>query len=257
MAIYRSTNPGLSRVQRLSANEGVEITDAATYGGVALKTAYFIGLTFISALVAFFLTLPLLVDGREGLVIGLLIGSSVLALICGFAAMFPGATKIAGTIYAVAEGFMMGFISLMFYAAGYAGPVFAALFSTIGIFLVMTFLYAKGIIRVGSGFKKFMISALIGFTVANLLMFLFSLFSADLRNIFYGNGLFSVAFSAVGVLLATFMILFDLNRVTEIVESGLHKKYEWTAAFGLLLTLVWLYIELLKLFVKIASRSRS
>ncbi|MCL2798276.1 MAG: Bax inhibitor-1/YccA family protein [Firmicutes bacterium] len=58
------------------------------------------------------------------------------------------------------------------------------------------------------------------------------------------------------VIIASLMILFDLNRMTEIVKGGLDKKYEWVASFGLLITLIWLYMEFLRLFVKIASRRR-
>ena len=253
--IFTSGNPALGRVQRM--NSEAEATNTASYAGIAGKSIYFIALTFFTAVISFVASVSLIEQGNFGLITGLLIGGSILALICGFAAIFnPNATKIAGSIYALAQGFVMGFTALMFWAAGFSGEVFAALFATVGVFAVMMTLYATGIIRVGSGFRKFMLSALIAAVLVNLLMFVISLFSAELRNLFYGNGLFSIGISIVMVVLASLMILLDLNRMTTIVQGGLDKRYEWIAAFGLLITLVWLYMEFLRLFAKLSSRRR-
>ena len=254
MAIIGS-NPALGRVQRLGAT--TETVDVASYGGIAGKSIYFVLLTFIAALTSFFGTVPLIETGNSGVVVGLLIGSAIVSIVSAFVAMLaPGTTKIAGSVYAIFEGFLVGFSSLMFAALGFQGEVFAALFATISVFAVMMVLYATGIIRVGSGFKKFMVSALIGLVLVNLIMWISSLFSPALYVIFYGNGFFSIIISVIMVIFASLMILFDLNRMTEIVTAGLGKKYEWIAAFGLLLTLVWLYLEFLRLFAKIASRKK-
>ncbi|MCL2556129.1 MAG: Bax inhibitor-1/YccA family protein [Firmicutes bacterium] len=253
--IFRSANPALSRVQRMYCE--TDSVGTAKYSGIALKSIYFIVLTFIAAVGSFIGSVFLIEQGNIGLLIGLLIGSSIVSIVCAFVAILnPYATKIAGSIYAVAQGFVMGFTALMFWSLGFSGEVFSALFATIGVFGIMMILYATGIIRIGSGFRKFMISALIAAIVVNLLMFIISLFSASLSNLFYGNGWFSIGISIIMVVLASLMILLDLDRMTQIVQGGLDKKYEWIAAFGLLITLVWLYMEFLRLFSKLASRRR-
>jgi len=253
--MIRFGNPALSRVQRM--NSQTDMVVPSSYGGIAIKSIYFIVLTFLAAVTSFVGSVFLITQGNIGLIVGLLIGSSIVSLISAFIAILnPGATKIAGSIYAITQGFVMGFTALMFWEMGFSGEVFSALFATIGVFAVMMTLYATGIIRVGSGFRKFMISALIAAVLVNLLMFIISLFSPALREMFYGNGWFSIGISVVMVVLASLMILLDLNRMTEIVNGGLDKKYEWIAAFGLLITLVWLYMEFLRLFAKLASRRR-
>jgi len=253
--ISTRTNPALQRVQKMS--EGAVPTEAATYGGIAKKSLYFIALTFFSAWLSFAGSVSLIEQGNTELMVGLLIGCSVLTLITGLIAVLNvSATKIAGSIYATAQGFVMGFTALLCHSMGYGGEVFSALVATIGVFGVMLALYASGVIRVGSGFKRFMMSALISVLFANLTMLIVSLFSRNMFELFYGNGIISIGISVIMVFLASFMILIDLNRMTEIVERGLDKKYEWIASFGLLVTLIWLYMEFLRLFLKLASRRR-
>lgn len=260
MALFRTSNPALNRIERENGGVALENSEnAATYKGIAKKSIYFVALTFVSALVAFLFGIQLLVS-NTALAIGLLFGCLIVAAISGIvASLSPGAAKIAGTIYAVSEGLLVGFISVLYYIlsvadGGSGGEVFAALFATIGVAAGMMVLYATGVIRVGSGFKKFMISALVGLLIMGIIMFIISLISPAMSTIFYGNGNFSIFISVIMVLFASLMILFDLNRMTEMVENGVDKKYEWLAAFGLLLTLVWLYMEFLKLFAKISSR---
>jgi len=251
-------NPALRRVQRMGG--GAEVTDRATYLGITAKSIYFVALTFLAAAGSFFATVFLLDSmGEAGLAIisGLLIGSFILSLITGFVAILViKATPYAGSIYAASQGFLLGFTALMFTWLGYGGEVFAALFATVGVFTVMLILYAAGVIRVGSGFKKFMFSALIGIVFVNLIMFVSALISPALMVLFYGTGWISITVSVIMCIFASLMILIDLNRMTEIVNAGLDKKYEWAASFGLLITLIWLYMNFLRLFVKIAGRRR-
>lgn len=259
MALFRSSNPAFTRISRAEDGIATREEDRATYKGIAWKSIYFIMLTFLSAVGSFLLPILLQFEMNFNTYMTLLIISSVVALIMGFVSAFsPGASKICGTIYAVAEGFVVGFVSLVYFissveAGGTGGEVFAALFATIGVAAGMMILYATGVIRVGSGFRKFMISALVGMIIMGLVMLIISLMDPMLGQIFYGYGPFSIMLSVFMVIFASLMILLDLNRMTEIVENGMDKKYEWYAAFGLLLTLVWLYMEFLKLFAKLSK----
>jgi len=252
-------NPALGRIHRMS--ETAEVANPATYGGIAKKSIFLVLLTFFTAVGSFFGFYLTGLYENFGLTLGLLIGSSILSFILAMVAIFnPNVTKVAGTAYAFLQGFVMGFTALMVTMAGFGGEVFSALLATIGVFGIMMILYSTGIIRVGSGFRKFMISALLGIVFVNLLLFLVALIgggiNGNLWHLFFGNSFFAIGINVVMVIIASLMILMDLNRMTMIVQAGLDKRFEWVASFGLLITLIWLYMEFLRLFIRIASRSR-
>jgi len=253
-------NPALRRLQRTTDGQFVDEHDRSTYGGIAKKSIFLVVLTFITAVASFFGVFFFVNwDYHFGIILGVLIGAGVVSFIMSMLAIFnPNATKVCGTIYALLQGFVLGFTALMVTSVGYGGEVLAALLATVGTFLVMMILYATGVIRVGSGFRKFIISAVIGMVLINLIMFLVALLTPGnaMWDLFFGNSFIAIAISVVMVILASLMILLDLNRMTAIVQAGLDKRYEWVAAFGLLITLIWLYMEFLRLFIRIASRRR-
>jgi len=252
-------NPTLGRLGRMrDAGGEIPVELRATYGGIAKKSIFLVLLTFATVVGSFF-GLYFLVDIylHFNLILGLLIGAGIVSFILAMVSIFnPSATKVCGTIYAILQGFVIGFTALMVTTAGFGGEVFAALLATIGVFGIMMVLYATGIIRVGSGFRKFVISAVLGLIFVNLIMFVVALIVPGMWQLFFGNSFLSIAISAVMVILASLMILLDLNRMTMIVKTGLDKRYEWVASFGLLITLIWLYMEFLRLFVLISSRRR-
>lgn len=249
-------NPTLNKVAAYPR----ETEEAATYKGIALKALYFVGLTLLAAIASFAgVNLALQDPSGAGLniLVTVLIVSMVGALICGLIASFvPRTVPVTGSLYALFEGLAVGFVCCLF-EASYSGIVFAALLATVGVFGVMSVLYFTGVIRVGNFFRKFMISALIGIVVVNLLILIVSLFSPVLWNLFYGNNLFALIVSAAMVVFAALMLLLDFDRMTAIVESGLDKKYEWFAAYGLLLTLIYLFLRILQLLARIFARSRN
>jgi uncharacterized YccA/Bax inhibitor family protein len=247
---YRYSNPAINKL----SSYGYSADEArATYSGVAFKSLYFVFITMIAAIACFVLAADFFSANPETAIV-LLVAAPIIAFICSMVAIFaPSTTPVTGTLYAVCQGLSMGFISLILESA-YQGVVFAALISTITVLLVMTVLYSTGLIRVGAFFKKFMLSALIGILVTQLLILLLGLIFPQIYGLFYGNSALSIGISVIMVIVASLMILFDLNRITEVVEGGMDKRYEWVAAFGLLITLIWLYLEFLRLFAKIASR---
>jgi uncharacterized YccA/Bax inhibitor family protein len=163
------------------------------------------------------------------------------------------ATPVAGSIYAISQGFLLGFISLIAELA-YPGVAFTALFATIGVFLIMSVLYYTGIIKVTNKFKSIMFSVLIGVIFTQLMLFLFSLFVPALAVIFYGTGPIAIIVSVIMVIIASLMILVNLSNVDMMVNNGLHKRYEWLGAFGLIVTLIWLYLEILNLLIRLRAR---
>ena len=165
----------------------------------------------------------------------------------------PATCPVSGSLYAIFEGFAVGALSALFDAV-YSGIVLAALLSTFVTFGIMMVLYATGAIRVGSRFRSFMISALTAICVTQLLIFLVSIFFDEVYYIFYGNGIVGLLVSAAMVIFAAAFILIDLSDVTMLVDGRMEKKYEWRAAFGLSVTLIWLYMEFLRFFAIVFSR---
>jgi uncharacterized YccA/Bax inhibitor family protein len=232
------------------------VEDAATKKGVALKTLYFAMLTTLSALLTYLFIINSVLNETltVGLLVGLLIGSSLLSFICAIVCMFSvKAVPYAGSLYAVSQGFLLGFISLIAELA-YPGIAFTALFATIGVFLIMAVLYYTGIIKVTNKFRSFMFSAIIGIIFTQLMLFLMSLFIPSLATVLYGTGPLAIIISVIMVAVAALMILINLNNIDLMVNNGLNKKYEWLGAFGLIITLIWLYLEILNLLMRLKAR---
>lgn len=262
MRFGSSSNFAINRLRRDAESSQVE--NVATRKGVAIKTVYFSALAIASAVLTYMfivyrIMMPLIesgadVSGQMGLLSVLLIVAIVLTLVCAIACMFSiKAVPIMGSLYAVSQGFLLGVIST-FAEIAYPGVVFSALLATTAVFAVMSVLYYSGIVKVTDRFRAFMMVALISAVVCNLLMFVLSLIIPALRNTFYGSGLLSIGISVIMVAIASLMLLIDFNMIDNIVERGMDKKYEWVGAFSLTVTLIWLYMEILRLLIKLRGR---
>ena len=239
-----SGNPSVHHLNRYVDNNA----EGATYGGIAWKAGYFVLLAILSALVGW-----RLLYANPQLTVILLVVSAVVTLVCAVVSGFaPKAAPIVGTIYGIAEGFMVGCISALF-DAQWSGIVLGALLCTMVTFGMIMILYSTGAIRVGNRFRKFLYSALLGILVSQLLIFLLSLFIPSLWTTFYVSGPLAIVVSVVMVLVASLCILNDVDQINLVVQNGLPKAYEWTAAFSLAVSLIWLYVEFLRLFAIIAS----
>lgn len=149
--------------------------------------------------------------------------------------------------YAAVEGVFIGGVSRWF--ANVYGPeiVSQAVLGTLVAFAVMLVLYRTRIIRVTERFRSIMLVALASYLVIALASFVGALFGVGSGWGFYGVGGLGILLCVAGVGLAAFSLLLDFDFVENGVKQGLPERYSWLAAFGLLVTLVWLYIELLRL----------
>jgi len=172
---------------------------------------------------------------------------------CAIAMMFkPGLAKILGPIYALAQGYVVGVIS-RYYDERFNGIVIQAVGATLGVFLVMLIIYRTRLIRVTAGFKRVVIAATLGLMAFYFMSFILSLFGVEIGIFSSASGL-GIAFSVGAALLAAFNLMLDFDFIEKGVERGLPKQMEWVGAFGLMVTLVWLYLELLRLLAKLQSR---
>jgi uncharacterized YccA/Bax inhibitor family protein len=184
------------------------------------------------------------------LVIPGIIATFVLALVLAFKQSWaPTLTPV----YAVLEGFILGVISRSFEAM-YPGIVGQAVFITFGVFACLLIAYKSRWIRVSEKFKSGLLIATGGIALFYIGSFIASLFGVSM-NFMQGSSMLSIGISLVVAGVAALNLLLDFDLIENASASRSAPKYmEWYATFGLLVTLVWLYMEILRLLAKLNSR---
>ncbi len=182
---------------------------------------------------------------------------AMLGIIAGFGAVIvssfkPMWAKFLGPIYALGYGFAVGAISRG-YETFQNGIVLQAVGATASVFVVMLVLYRTRIIKVTDKFRRAVIFATLGIMVLYGVSFLMRLFGAEIGFI-NSPSLLGIGFSVVVCGIAAMNLALDFDRIERGVASGMPKAYEWVAALGLLVTIVWLYLELLRLLSKLQQR---
>ena len=158
------------------------------------------------------------------------------------------------SLYAILEGSLLGGISYM-YNTMYDGIVSQAIQLTVGILLALLFAYKSGYIKATENFKLGVFAATGGIAIIYLINFIMSFFGSGLPVMDINNSsMFSIGFSLVVVIIASLNLVLDFDFIEEGVEKGAPKYMEWYGAFGLMITLVWLYLEILRLLAKLNSR---
>jgi len=174
-----------------------------------------------------------------------LFGSMIAALVLGLVTAFaPKAAPFTAPLYAIAEGILVGAISAI-YNARWNGIVLQAVAATIGVFLVMLVLYTSRAIRVTPKLQRGIIAATVGVLLAYLGIFIASLFTNSIEM--FSSGPIGIIFSFIVAGVAAFNLLLDFSFVEQGSTAGAPKRYEWYCGFGLLVTLVWLYLSILRL----------
>ena len=161
---------------------------------------------------------------------------------------------ITAPLYAIFEGLALGGVSYM-YAQQFEGIVLNAVSLTALILLSLLMAYRSGLIKPTENFKLGVVAATGGIVLIYLISFIGSFFGMDLTLLNPANGsMFSIIFSLIVILIASLNLVLDFDFIEEASENGAPKYMEWYAAFGLMVTLVWLYLEILRLLAKINSR---
>ncbi|MFF0306797.1 Bax inhibitor-1/YccA family protein [Streptosporangium sp. NPDC004379] len=210
---------------------------AMTIDDVVVRGFITLGTLVVSAAAAWALNL-----GTAAMLIGMIVGL-VLALIVSFK-QSTNPVLILG--YAVGYGVAVGVASHL-YNDLYNGIVLQAVLGTALAFGGTLAVYALRIVRVTPKFTKFVVAAglaLMGLMLVNWIAGYFIAGGLGLRT---GDGLMSYAFSVAAILIGCFFLLLDFNSVEEGVRAGVPERYSWLMAFGLTVTLVWLYLEILRL----------
>ncbi len=242
----RSGNPALS-ANTFTAIPHVVGQEVMTIGGTVNKTAMALAILFITATYVWGQgtagTLPM------GLVWGGFIGGFIVAMVTVFKhAWAPYTTPL----YAAFEGAALGGISFIF-EQQYPGIVSQAIFLTFGTLGALLVAYRSGIIKATENFKLGVAAATGGIFLVYLLSFIVGFFGVEVPLI-HSSGTFSILFSLFVVVIAALNLVLDFDFIEEGAERGAPKYMEWYGAFGLLVTLIWLYLEILRLLAKLQSR---
>ena len=179
------------------------------------------------------------------------IGGFIVALITVFK---PKASPYTGPIYAVLEGLLLGGVSAL-YNAKFAGLPAQAVALTFGVFIALLIVYRLGIIKATENFRLGVVAATGGIMIMYLLSFVLGFFGITMPYLHDSSPL-SIGISLVIVVVAALNLVLDFDFIERGVANRAPKYMEWYAAFGLLVTLVWLYLEMLRLLSKLQSRSR-
>ena len=176
---------------------------------------------------------------------GLALPAVFAGLILGLVISFRGiANPVATLAYAAIEGVFLGAISEAFNTV-YPGIVIQAVLGTFGVFIGMLVVYKTGAIRVTPKFTRWLVGALVGALLLMVANFVLALFHVDL-GLRSGGGL-AIAFSLLVIGIAALSLLVDFDMADEAIRRGAPAKFAWYVAFGLLVTVIWLYLEILRL----------
>ena len=242
----RGSNPLFSSERFAARAQAGEQVGVMTIQGAINKTLMLLFLAFFAAT----FTWDRYFSGEgSGLMMVGLIGGFIAALVTIFK---PNWASISAPVYAVLEGLFLGGISAM-YAHMYAGIVVQAIGLTFGVMFLMLTLYRTGTIKVTEKLRSGIIVATGAIALFYFVSMILSFFSINVP-LLYSNGLFGIGFSVVVVGVAAFNLLLDFDFIEHAARSGMPKFMEWYAGFGLMVTLVWLYLEILRLLAKLQSR---
>ena len=181
--------------------------------------------------------------------IGGMIGTLVLGLVIAFKKTLSVPLIL---LYAVVEGLFMGAVS-QFFNEEWPGIVGQAVLATLATFAGMFLAYKFGLIKVTAKFRRIMTMMIFGYVIFAIVNFIFAVVWSDSPFGFGGSGGWGIAISIFAVGLASFTLALDFDSIEGAIRTGAPQKYSWLLAHGLIVTLVWLYIEFLRLFARLRS----
>jgi len=250
--LSKTSNPVLT--EKRFGRERIASSEAMTVNGTINKTALMLLLVVAAAMFTwnkfFGVANP---EAASSVVMPWVFVGGIGGLITALVTIFrPKSSGISAPIYAVFEGLLLGGLSALFESM-YSGIVVRAVALTLAVFAIMLFVYRSGIIKVNRKFMLGVVAATGGIALVYFVSFIAGMFGANL-SFLHGSGTFSIGFSLVVVGVAALNLVLDFAFIDRASQSGAPKYMEWYGAFGLMVTLVWLYLEILRLLAKLAGR---
>ncbi|MGB1419460.1 MAG: Bax inhibitor-1/YccA family protein [Poseidonia sp.] len=248
----RSSNPVLN--QKFWSN--LTGNDRMTIDGSMRKIGYLLGLTVVSALVSAVLCLNAINNGNGGLYIG---GFMTLGFLGGFVIAMvvfvsrPKNPAALMSLYAILEGMAVGAMSLALELTAYKGIALQAVFGTMAITGTMYIMYTSRIIRPTPAFNKIVGGLVISIMFLYLTSFILQVFSGYDVPFLHSSGPIGIGVTAFILVVAALTLISDFGFIESGTRYGAPKNMEWYAAFGILISLIWIYIETLRLLAKLQA----
>ena len=263
------SNPVLTRMSKLTERSE---TNAATYGGIAVKVTFFLLIT-LAGMIA-----QLLVKGamtgepvwqsftiydvftvtlakKEALIVGAVVA---VGFVCELIGIFARRTvPVTGSIYAASQGYVISFL-IFKVLTGYEYLGLEALLLTVVVVAVMSFLYASGTIKADKKFRTVLLVLVLGSIGLAVLGFLGSLIPLTrpyVQAMLQNTGV-TLALDVLGLVIAALFLISDFSMIDECVRENYPKEYEWSAAFGLAFTIIWIYLKILDLLMQFAGKDK-
>ena len=243
------SNPIFNQVNNQNAEHTYMSATPVSIGGVINKSLFLFALVFAGC----FIQWELLSKNYTELFGALTTGSGFGFLISAIVASFvPQTRTFLLPLAAFFEGLMVGGVSILFNKA-YPGIVTSAIISTFCVFLTMLALYKANIIRATEKFRAVIFTATLSITIIYLLHWILSFFNLGFVSLF-SSGNIGIGFSVYVVIIASLNFIIDFDNIENAQRAMLDKSFELYLAFGLMVTFVWVYLEILKLLAKLNNR---
>jgi Predicted membrane protein len=248
--MFNSSNPVFGRnIFETTARDG-NLANTMTVKGTMSKAMIMLALVVLGASYTWkVFTESATPNAAMGWMIAGAIGGFITALIISFV---PKTASWLSPIYAILQGLFLGTISA-FFESMYPGIVVNAVGLTLALAFLLFFIYRTGIIQVTNKLRVGIIAATGAIALFYLVVWIVSLFGGS-TAIVTGSSNLSIGISIVVVIIAAMNLLLDFDFIQKGEQAGAPKYMEWYGAFGLMVTLIWLYLEILKLLAKFAAR---
>jgi uncharacterized YccA/Bax inhibitor family protein len=255
MAIFKSGNPTLTqKMFDKSATIEADAQGVMSVRGTINKFGFLTLMIIAGAAYNWHLYQEGQPDTMRTLMIAGIIGGLIFALIICFK---PNLAPYLAPLYALLEGLFIGGISAIFneqFAKSYPGLIMQAVGLTFGVAIAMFLLYNFRIIKATERFKSVIVTATLGIGIFYLLTMVLGFFGVNV-GFAYNSSLLSIGISLFIVAIAALNLILDFDMIEQGAAQGAPKFMEWYGAFGLMVTLVWLYLEILRLLSKVSSRN--
>lgn len=252
MSLFKSGNPTLSENKFRDTTINVPYSDAntMTVNGTLQKFGFML-LMILGTAYYSWKEVGGMGDNIIPLMIGGAIGGLVVAIIMTFKREW---SPYLAPLYALLEGLFIGAVSAVFNEY-YDGIVFNAVGLTLGVAVSMYLLYTFRIIKATEKFKAIIYTATIGIGIFYLITMVLNIFITDPVPFLHEGSAFGIGFSLFVVAIAALNLILDFDMIEQGSAMGAPKYMEWYGAFGLMVTIVWLYLEILRLLAKLNSRN--
>ena len=264
------SNPILSRLGKVTERTQ---TNTATYAGIASKTTYFLLMTlggivlqlFVMSLmkaqpvwqtIQIYKGFEVAITKPEVIIVGVTVLVGFISELIGI--FVRRTVPVTGTIYAVSQGYVISF--LVFKALkGYEYLGLEALLLTVAVVAVMSWLYKAGIIKANKKFHTILLSLVLGSIAFGVFSFLGNLipFTRPYVQAMMQNAWLAIGLDVLGLVIASLFLISDFNVIDTCVQEGYPKEYEWYAAFGLVFTVLWIYLKILDLLVRLTGKNKN